>query len=272
MPANRSRTERWRESLRGIAERGGGIEFALVGDEGSEEGAGQLIWRVRVLHLADTSMLVEMPTALGSPIPVADGAPIACVIAVGQNRWMFRSRAFLAASRSGPALRIDLPENVERCQRRNSLRVSSASIHPLRVECWQVRDLSAIAAAEAANRALDAENSGLTVGGELLFAGAGPHFTATLANIGGGGAGLVVPRGETHGFEGTKLYWLRLDLRPAVPAPVGVAARLVHTHLDSEQNLYAGLAFEFAFNSAHRPFVAERIRTYMERATRRAAA
>jgi hypothetical protein len=39
----------------------------------------------------------------------------------------------------------------------------------------------------------------------------------------------------------------------------------VHTHLDSAQNLYAGAAFDFAFNPGHRDFVVEQVARYVDR-------
>ena len=55
-----------------------------------------------------------------------------------------------------------------------------------------------------------------------------------------------------------------MDLRPEIPAPLAVTARLAHTHIDSEQNLYAGLAFDFAFNPAHREFVLALLARYVD--------
>ena len=45
--------------------------------------------------------------------------------------------------------------------------------------------------------------------------------------------------------------------------PIAITARLAHTHIDSGQNLYAGMAFEFHFNPAHKQFVVEQICRYV---------
>ena len=45
---------------------------------------------------------------------------------------------------------------------------------------------------------------------------------------------------------------------------IAVTARLAHTHIDSAQNVYAGMAFEFAFNQAHRKFVIDLFTGYID--------
>jgi hypothetical protein len=72
-----------------------------------------------------------------------------------------------------------------------------------------------------------------------------------------------VDRGEASAADRARLYWLRVNLTPTIPAPIAITARLVHTHLDSAQNLYAGMAFEWAFHLAHRDFVVEQIARYV---------
>ena len=91
----------------------------------------------------------------------------------------------------------------------------------------------------------------------------GPKFSARLVNVGGGGAGLVLDRSESAANERARLFWLRINLTPQIPAPIAVTARMVHTHLDSAQNLYAGMAFDFGFNPSHRQFVVEQICGYV---------
>jgi hypothetical protein len=58
--------------------------------------------------------------------------------------------------------------------------------------------------------------------------------------------------------------WIQLDLRPHIPAPVAVTARIAHTHVDSSQHVYAGLAFDFAHNPPHRRFIVDLFAQYVE--------
>ena len=58
MPANRSRTDRWKDSLHRIYERGGGLEFAIKHDQ-QDDGVKDLVWRVKLLHLTDKEMVIE---------------------------------------------------------------------------------------------------------------------------------------------------------------------------------------------------------------------
>jgi hypothetical protein len=66
---------------------------------------------------------------------------------------------------------------------------------------------------------------------------------------------------------------MRIDLRPTIPAPLSLVGKIVHTHIDSAQNVYAGVAFEFAFNPQHRDFVVAQVERYINtlQAKRKAA-
>ena len=156
MPANRSRTDRWRESLQKIYERGGGLEFAVHRDE-SQDGVKDLIWRVRVLKLSETEILIEQPGAMGQSFPIHEGVELVGIMAVGQNKWMFKTKVLgstLNQTRAGtfPALRVAMPEKVVRCMRRNADRTSIAHINLPKVDCWKLLDPMSAVAVEVANR------------------------------------------------------------------------------------------------------------------------
>ena len=278
MPASRSRTQRWRDSLQKIQQRGGGLEFAA--DTGSNPGAGDLVWRVRLLGLSDTDLVVEAPGAMGKRFGVTVGARLVGIMSVGQNRWMFHTRVIEILSGPNPALRLEMPERVERCMRRSFDRVSTARLTLPTVECWTLRDPRSAVPCEVANRVriLDQLDSDIvaSIGPDIPDAvdlpDVGAKFSAELANIGGGGIGLRIARDAGPTVESAHLFWLRIDLRPDVPSPLAVTARRAHTHIDSAQNLYAGMAFEFQLNPAHRGFVIDQISRFFSAAQRRAAA
>lgn len=272
MPANRSRTERWRECLQQIQQREGGIELTLP----SPGGGPNLVWRCRLLRITPDELVVEMPGAAGQTVELSTGLEVVCVIAVGQNRWMFHSRTrgsvSLGERGRGPALglRLTAPTEVERCQRRQFYRISTASIELPEVECWPVLDPGSVRMAEIANRSLvhECEHNqlaGIDIASSLVLPEVGPRFTARLANISGGGLGLIFDPDEAAGLDQSRLLWLRVDLRPTLAAPLGLTGRLSHTHMDSGQRVYAGLAFEFQFNPAHRGFVLEQIGRFVNR-------
>lgn len=273
MPAHRSRTERWRELLQQIADRGGGIEFSVARPDGpnSDPSQGDLMWRVRLLHVTDTELLVDHPSAAGQIVQLPKNLELVSVMTVGQNRWIFRTRT-LGASPLFPGaratgLRLSAPEKVERCYRRDFLRVSTAELRLPHVDCWQLLQPSSVVMAEAANkeRILEAVRSGVVKSdGADILPEVGPRFSAQLMNLGGGGVGLLVGKDDAAAASRTKLAWLRVHLQPHVPLPLGITAKLVHTHLDSGQNLYIGAAFEFAFNPSHRDFVVNQIVRYVE--------
>jgi hypothetical protein len=284
VPAHRSRTERWRDLLRQIAERGGGLEFSVAkGASGPEHSnSPDLVWRVRLLGITDTQLLLEQPVAMGSPIKFEPGMELVAVMSVGQNRWMFHTKVLGPAD--GPSvfgaqrgLRVAAPTNVERCARRDFLRISTAELRLPQVRCWPLLDPSSVVAAEVANRAhiLELERgagSPQVSEDSVLLPEVGPPFSAKLLNIGGGGVGLLIGRDEAPAAERARLIWMRVDLVPQIRAPLGLTARVVHTHLDSAQNLYAGAAFDFAFNPGHRDFVVEQVTRYVSRVQAQARA
>src|SRR5436305_465880 len=145
VPAHRSRTDRWRDSLRQIAERGGGLEFSVA--KGTVAGANNgpdLVWRVRLLGITDTQLLLEQPLAMGHPVKFEDGMELVAVMSVGQNRWMFHTRVMgtgepsVFGSQRG--LRVAAPTTVERCARRDFLRISTAELRLPEVQCWPLLD------------------------------------------------------------------------------------------------------------------------------------
>lgn len=271
MPANRSRTERWRQSLQKIYERGGGLEFAIKHDE--DDGIKDLVWRVRVLDLNEKEIVIEQPGAMGQSFKISEGVELVGLMSVGQNKWMFKTSVIgktINETRAGafPALIIAMPTKVERCMRRQSDRTSIGHLDLPQVECWKLLDPLSAVPIEVANR-VQIEGllkSGGTAGASddaMALPSVGPKFEAQLANLGGGGVGLVVPREHRAAIDSGKVFWLRMDLRPTIPAPVVLTAKLAHSHIDSQQNTYAGMAFEFGINNQHKDFVIKQIARYL---------
>ncbi len=279
MPASRSRTERWRDSLAKIHERGGGLELTL--DRGPNAQGGDLVWRVRLLDIGPDTLRVEHPGAMGMPFPVKQGARLIGILAVGQNRWMFHTRILAIAGQGSQAtLEIETPSGVERCMRRTFDRIRTAAVNLPPVECWSLLDPATGRAAEIACRTqlLDLQDDDILGIGETgaheppLLPDVGNRYNAELANIGGGGVGLRFSKQQAPALDARRCFWLRLDLRPVVAAPVAVTARMAHTHLDSTQSVYAGMAFDFQHHPEHKTFVLEQIRRYFDLTQRRSAA
>lgn len=286
MPATRSRTENWRSSLVSLYERGGALEITLpqyahctpesAPAPENRDDATHMIWRVRVLGLSDDEIVVEPPATLGHLIPINQGVTLIGVIVIGQNRWMFRTICLGAVTIRGlggrplPALRLRMPTEVERCQRRNFYRVSTMGLNLPSVECFSLLDPPSAAVAEAANRVemrdllagvhpKHHDPAPAAVPAAPVLPDVGPAFTARMVNIGGGGAGLLIEPADRQRLDSNRFYWLRFHLNPWLPAPLAVTARLKHTHIDSSQRLYAGMAFEFGFSADHEPFVVEQL-------------
>jgi hypothetical protein len=243
--------------------------------DGDRQPGPDLVWRVRMLGLDNSTITVEQPSAAGQVIPIQPGVRLVASMSIGQNRWMFHTRA-MSSERAGsgrPAmLKLEMPTTVERCQRRNFCRISTAELFLPQVECWPLLDPASAIGAEVANRAQIMERlqnpsfeASVEGGGEpLMLPDVGPKFQGHLMNLGGGGAGLMIDRSDAGALDRSRFFWLRVDLRPHVPFPLAVTGRAVHTHIDSTQNFYVGIAFDWSFNAGHRDFVVEQITSYLE--------
>lgn len=273
MNTNRSRTERWRECLDQIRDRGGSLEVSVDLDDHPH--ATNLVWRVRLLEIGEDALVLEQPVALGQTMRIEPGLRLVVAMSIGQNRWMFRTMSV-----AGPAgdhrghLYVASPTLVERCQRRNFFRATTAGFNLPLVQGWRLVDAQAAVAAEVASR-IPFEDSGASgpVAGRGLevpialmpeVAGA---FQGQLVNVGGGGAGMLVPPASRPGFDSSGRYWLRMALGADLPGPLCVTARCVHQHLDSSQNLHLGFAFDFSLHAEHREFIIRQITGYVERVT-----
>lgn len=262
-----------------IAERGGALEISLPrrrrdasGHSGHAPGA-DVIWRVRLLEFNDEEILVERPSAMGAAIPLQDGVELVGVMTLGQNRWMFHTRLLgdagrIGGPRGGEAIRLQTPEGVERCTRRAFYRISTAGLVLPEVELRPLLSESSATPAEIALRErmeemLRSEVAGF-VGDEepLVMPEVGPASKAKLLNVGGGGVGVMLTGEDAKGLESHRRQWMLIHLSPQLPAALGVVAKLAHTRIDSEQRVYAGFAFEFDHNPAHRKFVVDTLCRY----------
>ena len=237
MPASRSRTQEWRRSLEQLLGRDGALEIAIARESAAPAAVvagGDLVWRVRLVDMTEQQLIVESPYALGRGLDIAPGTDLVCAIAIGQNRWMFKSRTLGYAMPHGGGrstsrgLRIEMPVHVERCSRR-ALRVDVAELRLPSVEMWPLFDPTSVVLAERSNElAYAAARAGEKIApcSDELLPAVGPRFAATVVNIG---------------------------------VPVCAAGRVVHTHIDSTQRTYAGVSFEFTFNPSHQRTVADQI-------------
>jgi len=237
---------------------------------GSKSRGSDLIWRCRLLQVTEDEIVVEQPTAMGQPLFMDKDVDLVGVMAIGQNRWMFRTRTLAATpklSRTG-VMRVAMPHTVERVQRRQFYRVSTAELSLAKVECWPLLNPTTVGPAEAANRLAieEAERTGVTPESmdPTVLPEVGPLFHAKLVNLGGGGVGLMIDQAEARAIDRARLFWLRLDLTPHIPVPLGVTARMAHHHMDSTQAVYAGLSFDFSFNPQHQTFAVQQMMRYVE--------
>ncbi len=278
MPANRSRTQEWRRCLQQIRDRNGTIEIAVAHDyEDEGEHGNHLVWRVRLLALSGEDIVVEIPSTLGHEIGIQEGVELVVVMAIGQNRWMFRTTCTgqtpfrINAQKTVQALRMAMPTHVERCQRRNYYRVETMELNLPSVEVWPLLDPKSVLVAERANelqfqrdqlgQPRDADLS--KIDDESVMPEVGPKFQGMLLNLGGGGMGLRIDPESAQTLNRYKLFWTRFALPPELQTPICATGKLVHTHLESDNYTYAGLAFDFTFNPGHQQFVVDQICRYI---------
>lgn len=294
VPANRSRTLEWRRCLRQICDRNGAIEiavakaapFASSADLSSGTPSPQLVWRVHILDVMDSEIIVERPTAMGQEIPLKPGVALVGILSIGQNRWVFRTvnmgetdhpiSHHHGGNRTMPALRLLMPDSVERCQRRSYYRVdtNAGSLNLPSVEVWPLLDPQSVVLAERAAEmrlhianCIDAgDDDGTTPEHNALveiMPEVGPKFRATLLNIGGGGIGLLVEPEDAHLLGRHRLLWMRFALPPDLDVPICATGKVVHTHMESSHQVYVGAAFDFTFNPAHQRCVVDQICRYI---------
>jgi len=279
VPANRSRTLQWRRCLDQIHQRNGAIEIAVARAFDEGEDGRHLVWRVRVLELTDAEIIVEQPSTLGRVIPLNQGVALVGILAVGQNRWMFNTTNLgltdfrLNPYKTVPAVRLLMPDSVMRCQRRNYYRVETVALSLPQVEIWPLYDPKSVVLAERSNELQfeqdqqgntgEEASNALKLSEEEIMPEVGPRLAATLLNIGGGGVGLHVAPEHGQAIFRHKLFWLRFSLPPELATPICATAKLIHTHRESDQNIYAGLAFDFTFNAGHQRFVVDQICRYI---------
>lgn len=280
--------------MRQICDRNGALEIAIAQSYDDQKRNSQdLVWRVRILGLTDSEIIVEQPTALGQHIPIEQGLELVGILSVGQNRWMFfttnlGSKAVqVNEQKSINAIRLLMPEGVQRCQRRNYYRVSTAALHLPAVELWPLIDPASVVVAERANelqfngsdlppqermspKRVSSEDGMLSMhdspspfDGEEIMPDVGPKFSATLLNIGGGGIGLLIEPQDANVLNSHKLFWVRISLPPHLTEPVCATGKLIHSHMESTHKVYAGLAFDFSFNPCHHRFVVDQICRYI---------
>lgn len=278
MPANRSRTENWKDALNQLLERGGALEVTIERDGASPTNQHDVVWRCRLLSVSDKDIVIETPAAGGRSLRIGAQVNLVVAMTIGQNRWMFHSRSLgYRVARAGnhevAGLIIACPVRVERCPRRQFFRISTTELHLASVQCWPLLDPTSVVAAETANRAMITERlqpSGIGPGpadetpDSILLPDVGPMFSASLLNVSGGGLGLLVPPDQASAMQRNTYTWMRIDLTPLVPIPLALTAKRAHEHTDSHQNIVAGYAFDFAHHPAHQKFVADILGRYLE--------
>jgi hypothetical protein len=285
LPANRSRTLEWRRCLKQVYERGGALEIAVAQSAPDPTSVQHLVWRVKLLALTDAEIIVEQPSALGQLIQIEPGIEMVVVLSIGQNRWMFSTVNLstfnfgLNDRRTTPSLRLKMPESVQRCQRRNYYRVETASLNLPQADVWPLLDPKSVLVAERAyeiqfeidmGRVPGVGGAGGPGGGggnvfdyEAVMPEVGPRFSAMLLNMGGGGVGMRVNPQDSQVLAHHKLLWMRIALPPALNTPICATGKVVHTHIESNHDTYAGLAFDFSFNPTHQRFVVDQICRYI---------
>lgn len=271
MPASRSRNTEWRRSLQQVMEKGGGLELAVARAGGKDENTADLVWRTKLTKIGDDFLEVERPQSLGHAIHLESGVNMVAAFVIGQNRFTFNTKVLgsvraAAGARAVEMVRLAVPLSIERCQRRFD-RFDLQGLKLPKVTMWPLLDPKSVIPAERANEiAFDALQRGEqpVASSETLMPEVGPPITATLMNIGGGGVGLRVTQAEAGALTRHRIFWMKIPMGTD-SVPLVTTAKVVHTHLDSMQNTYAGVSFDFSFNPGHQGVVTAQITRQVQR-------
>jgi hypothetical protein len=269
--------------LEQIHQRNGSIEIAIdTGPEGTSEGehrvgsGGDLVFRARLVGLSKKELCIEPPTALGEAIEFESGLRMVGIIAIGQNRWTFRTTCMGDVSVAngawrGRALRLDMPDEVCRCQRRRDYRLDAAGLALPEVTVWPLLDPRSVILSERVNEAAfirerdaishdhDASTLATLLHEDPPLPEVGPSLPGTLMNLGGGGIGVIIDSEHSGALHGSPIFWSRFNLAPHVQTPVCATMKLVHTHIRSDKRVYGGFTFDFTSNASHKRFVVQQI-------------
>jgi hypothetical protein len=264
VPANRSRTENFVHNLRELAARSGPAEVCFLSDlDGRASPIAQVPWRVQLLRVEPTRLLISTPSAAGQTLPVNTGSTLAVVYAIGQNRWTFRTRVMGAGADGDRSwLALEMPTSVTRCARRLNERAATTEQNAS-IRCWPLLDPTTARLAEVACAIRYAQmtrwqgKNGPTLVQEEPMPDVGPELPAVLLNISGGGLGLRVRQEHAVVMDRHAFLFARLQIQGVLPVPLAMTLRRVHSHLDSSGLVYVGCAFEFAFHTEHQRFLAE---------------
>jgi c-di-GMP-binding flagellar brake protein YcgR len=259
--------------LEQILRRGGSLDLVIRRNAVSD--GHDIPWQALLVDLTEDRIVVHRPMTVGTPLDLAVGTELTVIMAIGQNRWMFPTVVVAStdADQSQPVLVLEMPETVERCQRRRDYRVEATSIAIPGVELWPLLDPSSAVACERVNELLfEAELDSTAVNDaavqiarsqRLNTPDVGPGCEGRLQNIGGGGIGMVLRESCGGVVSSHQRFWLRFSLAPEIVTPVCVAASVAHRHRESGGLLYVGMRFDFSANPAHQRCVARQIARYI---------
>jgi c-di-GMP-binding flagellar brake protein YcgR len=270
MPATRSRNTDWKRSLQQVLDRQRMLELAVARDDEPAGDGVDVIWRSQMIALHDTMIEVESPQAIGRTIQLMEGTKLVAAYVVGQNRFAFQTRVLPKPARMLNSISLFLahPESITRCQRRHD-RFDLQGLQLPKATLWPLEDAHSVSLAERANElafeAAQRGEAGPLDAGDALAPTSIP-ISGTLMNVSGGGVGIQVAPADAAALGRHRVFWVRIPLGKDHPVPIVARGKLLHTHIDSMQNTYAGIVFDFSYNPAHQRTVAAQIARYVERA------
>ncbi|MCE9619295.1 MAG: flagellar brake protein [Planctomycetes bacterium] len=269
MSATRSRNTDWKKSLQQVLDRQRMLELAVEREPGADEGV-DIIWRSQMLALHDNMIEVESPSAIGRTIKLREGVKLNAAFVVGQNRFAFRTSILPKPPHFPHSLSLFLaqPESIERCHRKHD-RFDLQGLQLPKATLWTLTDPRSVSLAERANElAFEAVSRGENAvpdADHSMMPELGAPIEGTLMNVSGGGVGIQFAPSEAAAISRNRSFWIRIAMGKANPVPIVCRGKLLHTHIDSMQNTYAGIVFDFSFNPAHQKTVAAQIALYVER-------
>jgi len=134
-------SQRCAQQLEWLARDQAVVQFEQTDSEGRVKSAG----KTRILHfnLQDCSLVIELPTKMGRPLPVAPADTARIFVTIETAIFMFdttiidRSTTELSGGQAVPTLKIEAPEMLQSGNRRRHVRVAPLACAPASVT-WRI--------------------------------------------------------------------------------------------------------------------------------------
>ena len=202
------------------------IQFEQIDTDGRVKSSGKT--RIRQFQLQDCSILIEMPTKMGRPIPVGPGDPARLYLEIDSAIFMFdtvitdRATAQTSSGQPVPLLKVDAPEMLLSGNRRRHVRVVPIAAAPANLT-WRIASL------------------------EKTVANTRPWNKARIQDISSRGVGIGITAELGDDLEVGKILDVKLELATPTAKEMIVTRAIIRRMIpsrDSKKQAFLGIEFD----------------------------